>query len=269
MENQALFSKRNFFFEYLEHTDSKKTEIHYHKCYEIYYLAKGKCRYFIDKKSYLLTAGDLALIPRGVIHKTNYESENHSRFLINCSPAFIPPSVLKHFAAHPHIVRSEEQNAELREDFLAIQREYRSPDEFSEDEVRSLLARILLTVIREAKVASPLQDEVGIAEKAVSYIHGHYSESVSLKEAARLCYVSPEHLSRTFKRETGFGFNEYLNIYRLQRADTLLKEKSHLKISEIALSCGFTDSNYFSKQYKRIYHVSPTEGRKRKEEGDV
>ena len=98
-------------------------------------------------------------------------------------------------------------------------------------------------------VASP-QELVGmIVEKAVKYIHKHYADNLSLTDTAKYCYVSDEHLSRKFKKETGFGFNEYLNIYRLKKADIWLRNDPKAKISEIAINCGFNDSNYFSKVY--------------------
>ena len=68
--------------------------------------------------------------------------------------------------------------------------------------------------------------------------------------------------SRKFKKETGFGFNEYLNIYRLKKADIWLRNDPKAKISEIAINCGFNDSNYFSKVYKKVYKISPKDAKK-------
>ena len=87
-------------------------------------------------------------------------------------------------------------------------------------------------------------------------------ESVTLHDVAEHCFVSREHLSRIFKKETGFGFNEYLNIYRLKKANAILTENPKSKVSQVAVRCGFGDSNYFSKQYKKLYGVAPTRTRK-------
>ena len=86
-------------------------------------------------------------------------------------------------------------------------------------------------------------------------------EAVSLRDVAEYCYVSREHLSRIFKKETGFGFSEYLNVYRLKKADAILAENPQSKVSEVALGCGFSDSNYFSKQYKKMFGIAPTKTR--------
>jgi AraC-like DNA-binding protein len=70
-------------------------------------------------------------------------------------------------------------------------------------------------------------------------------------------FISPEHFSRIFKRETGFNFSEYLNLLRLKRAETLLRQLNTAPITQIAQSCGFNDSNYFSVQFKKLYGISP------------
>ena len=82
---------------------------------------------------------------------------------------------------------------------------------------------------------------------------------------ARMRSVSPEHLSRTFKRETGFGFNEYLTLVRLQHAELMLRDRSAKSISDIAYSCGFNDSNYFSDRFKKAYGIPPLRYRKNSE----
>jgi AraC-like DNA-binding protein len=71
-------------------------------------------------------------------------------------------------------------------------------------------------------------------------------------------------LSRTFKKETGFGFSEYLNLYRLKRADMLLRERRDMRVVDVAMQCGFNDSNYFSKVYKKMFGVSPKQAQKEK-----
>ena len=77
-----------------------------------------------------------------------------------------------------------------------------------------------------------------------------------------LLSVSAEHLSRSFKRETGFGFKEYITLLRLKNAEELLKTRKNMSISEIAFLCGFNDSNYFSDKFKRTYGISPLNFRK-------
>ena len=64
------------------------------------------------------------------------------------------------------------------------------------------------------------------------------------------------HFCRFFKAATGKTALEYINEYRVDRAQVLL-EKTSMSLSEIAESVGFDDLNYFCRLYKRIKGTSP------------
>ena len=99
-------------------------------------------------------------------------------------------------------------------------------------------------------------------EKILEYLHENFSSELSLNETAKRYSVSPEHLSRSFKKETGLGFNEYVTTIRMKHAEQLLKRSDSPSISEIALNCGYNDSNYFSKIFKSVHGVAPLKYKK-------
>lgn len=92
--------------------------------------------------------------------------------------------------------------------------------------------------------------------KAASFIEEHYMDDISLASVADELHISPEYLSRTFKKQTGTNFNNYLNNIRLQRALELLKDYE-LPVSEIAMQTGFQSPAYFSKCFKSAFGLSP------------
>lgn len=140
------------------------------------------------------------------------------------------------------------------------------PDPFSEDTIRCCVMQMLLLVVKASSHSKPLSISSPIAEHAIAYIRNHYMEPMALTDTARHCAVSHEHLSRVFKKETGFGFNEYLNLYRLKKAESLLKSGQAQSVSWVALQCGFSDSNYFSKMYKNAYGIAPSQTKKQFEQ---
>ena len=235
---------------------------HYHDNFEVYYLQKGTCWYFIGGKSYRLSVGDIALIPAGVIHKTSYDESTSSRTVLNCDVSFLPPSVRELLHRTPYFSRTEETADKVDAIFSQIRKEWEQPDAYSSDVIRALAAELFLLIARESGKAHPEKPESPIVEKATAYIRKHYMQAVTLQAVAEACFVSREHLSRIFKKETGFGFNEYLNIYRMQRANAMLTANPKAKVSQVAIQCGFNDSNYFSKQYKRMYGIAPTKSKR-------
>ncbi len=260
MESEKLIIS-DIFYEYSEKAQTIKGDTHYHNNYEIYYLTEGSCRYFIGNNSYRLTSGDIALIPRGVIHKTNYENKKRSRILLSCPESYIPLSVRKKFSKIPLFPKSIATAQKIKEIFECIEKEYRNPDEFSEDVIRFKIGELLFLIVRNYDSNSYTREKYSLINRAIGYIQNNYASNITLSQTAEHCFVSSEHLSRTFKKETGFGFREFLNIYRLKKAESILKFHPEYKIVDVALSCGFNDSNYFSKVYKQVYKVSPTQAK--------
>lgn len=250
-----------FCFEPLVDTVTRPCGIHHHDFYEVYYLIKGVCWSFVGEKSYRLTAGDIVLIPPGVIHKTNYETATYTRMLFHASEDYIPQSVRALIPRLPYLSYSPGTEQRVKALFEDIRRETVRQDEYSADIVRNKVAALLLLIARESRSQQKKQ-ESPLVERAAQYIREHYADTVTLNDVAKYCYVSREHLSRVFKKETGFGFNAYLNVYRLKKANTMLTEDKTCKISQVALSCGFNDSNYFSKIYKKAYGIAPGHSRK-------
>ncbi len=257
--------KQYFYYQAVVNTSLGESNNHYHNNYEIYYLTEGRCWYFIDKHSYLISQGDIALIPPGAIHRTSYETPTHSRKLINCGEWFVPTSVRDKILDLPSFTVTPTVRKQIEKIFTYIEKEQSAPDEFSMDTIRTQVMQLLLLIARESIKGKQKKTESPIVEKAVEYICTQYQGNITLEDIAVACYVSKEHLSRTFKRETGFGINEYLNLYRLKKADALLRDRTDLRVVDIAMRCGYNDSNYFSKVYKKMFGVSPKQTQKSEE----
>lgn len=252
--------KTYYRFQAAEDASAFPPKNHYHGDYEVYCLTGGRCRYFIGTKTYSMHPGDTVLIPPGVIHKVIYETSTHSRSLINCTLDYIPPSArtpLEGASFFPG--RSE--SAQALGDLLRKMKDANvASDSFREDTLRCLTMELFLLLARQAEQETP-SDVVSFVEKAVNHIQSRYAHKVTLSETAHYCAVSPEHLSRSFKRETGFHFSEYLNLYRLKKAETMLCAQPGKSISQVAMACGFPDSNYFSAVYKKYHGITPSQTR--------
>lgn len=242
--------------------------IHYHPDYEVYYLTEGRCRYFIHDKTYSMTAGDLVVIPPGAIHKVIYETPCHSRLLFNCTQDYVPSSVLPFLGKITHFPENADTASQITSIYRKLREAVSQPDVFSEDSIRCCVMQLFLLMAKASFHSKPLPTSSPFVEQAVSYIRANYMDRITLTDTARHCAVSSEHLSRVFKKETGFGFNEYLNLYRLKKAESLLKSGQVQSISQVALLCGFGDSNYFSGVYKKMYGIPPSQVKKQTEQAD-
>jgi AraC-like DNA-binding protein len=100
---------------------------------------------------------------------------------------------------------------------------------------------------------------------ALSYIASNYSEKLELSTAAKLCDLSRFQFSRTFKKEQGLTYRDFVIQTRIQRAAELMKRPT-LSVTEAAFMAGFNDLSYFSRVFRRQVGVSPSQYRRRESE---
>lgn len=98
------------------------------------------------------------------------------------------------------------------------------------------------------------------ADTILYYIRNHYHEKITSKTLSDLCYMSESHFCRFFKKNFGKTPLSYINEYRIEKAcERLLTTPK--SVTEIALSTGFEDINYFSRTFRKIKGMSATEFR--------
>lgn len=230
---------------------------HYHDFYEIYYMVNGSGTYFIDDKVYDIAPGDLVIVPPGAIHSTDYANKEHERVLVEFSTDIIPYVFREKLHILPNLYRHPAISKDIVAVLKDIEKEHKLSDEFSEDEVIGLIRHLLVILLRNLSSAKTVRTKDEVISEVIGYIKENYRTDITLGQLADMHFISPEHLSRTFKRETNFGFNEFITLVRLQKAEYLLKGENTLSIAEVAYECGFNDSNYFSEKFKRAYGISP------------
>lgn len=91
-----------------------------------------------------------------------------------------------------------------------------------------------------------------------SYIEAHLHENLSLFEVAKLFAVSPEHLTRLFRREKGTSFYQYVLYQRILASKEMFKTQPEMTITEIAYSLGFASSTQFGRTFKNMTGMTPT-----------
>lgn len=91
---------------------------------------------------------------------------------------------------------------------------------------------------------------------AITYIQNHYSVPVTIKEISDYVGVDRSYLCSLFKEYTGMSPINYLQNFRITRAQHMLRV-TDLPIESIALSCGYQSSEAFHKIFCKLVHMSP------------
>lgn len=92
--------------------------------------------------------------------------------------------------------------------------------------------------------------------KIVKYVDNNYNKDINLNQISSEVFLSPSYISRMFKKETGYGFTQYLTKKRVQKSKELLLDPK-CKISDVAkeLSCGNVQN--FIRMFKMYEGMTP------------
>lgn len=269
-------------YPYIMHrTNMAQTQIpwHWHEEVEFGYLEQGNLEVRTVNQTYHFHSGEGFYINPNVLASMQSDSKNPNS--IYCAHLFHPIFLSGHFKSifetkyvAPVIQDKRFDLVELH-GTTALQKTILSllqkasvlqeqPDQ--EFQIRNLFSEIWLLLISEIELLKtktlpikPMEQER--IQTMLSYIQQNYMHPISLEEIARSAAISSRECTRCFKHTIQKTPFEYLADYRIQAAEKELKNPQKT-ITEIALSCGFSNSAYFSKIFRERKGMTPGTYRK-------
>ena len=234
-------------------------QAHYHDKNELYFLEKGKTKYFIGDEIFLLEAGDMVFVPAGTFHKTDSGNEKGtSRILFSFDDEFIGENYVEKLKENKFIKIPPEKLYKIKDIVNQIEQEEKNKQTAYKEMQQLLFLQMLIIALRDSaeKNTKPLNETESLVQEIAKYISENVGEDLSLLALSLKFALSPSHLSRLFKKVTGVGLNEFINISRVTASEKLLIG-SNLSITQVATACGFNDSNYFAAVFKRLKGITP------------
>ena len=99
-----------------------------------------------------------------------------------------------------------------------------------------------------------------VAASILDYIRRNYMKEISMQDAARAMNYSDAYFCKLFKQCFDQNFTTYLTHFRMNEAKRLLQNQE-MNVKDVSALVGYSDSNYFSKVFKRITGMIPSEFR--------
>ena len=123
---------------------------------------------------------------------------------------------------------------------------------------------ILINIADSTAIRSPSDEPLyqNYVLPVIKEIERHYYMELTVDGLSGLVYITPQYLSRLFRRFLNCSTYEYLTSFRLSKAKELLITDVRLEVQEIARMTGFSDTSHFIAVFKKIAGVTPLEFRK-------
>lgn len=240
--------------------------MHCHDEIEIYYCMQGETKIIIEEKEYILTEGCLLFVSSLAMHQIIIEDETAAVFVLEFGSQLIGQKfneILKKTFTKCFIKPDEKisYRNQLLNPIQKLYYEFTKKQEGHEYAIRGYLFELYAMIIRYI----PMQEQklknlnnYQKIQKVFDLIQNEYFEDVTLKQAAEYIGYHPTAFCRYFKEITGTTFHDYLNSYRINIAMRLLEQKVH-SVNEIAVMIGIPDSKNFTRVFKKIVGMTPTE----------
>lgn len=157
------------------------------------------------------------------------------------------------------ILADHEARIDSRSDleYLPIVKTLAEAENMGSDELERWAYNKVESILNFARSNRIFRKSEGV-KNAIRYMEEKYMDPISLEDISHYIGVTPQHFSKTFREETGSNYIDWLTNLRIENAKKLLlAEKSTVK--EVCYMVGYNDPNYFSRIFKKIEGVTPTE----------
>lgn len=252
-------------------------EFHTHVYFQIYYIKKGSLTHFVEDYSSKLSAGDMFIIPPGVVHRIE-DDEGISFYSLSFMPEIIEEmSHTASFAANflhrieketcirPKITLPPKEVLRIETLVEQIYDEFQNKALAGGEIVKmytalliSLFARIYYDLSNELPIPQS-KDKNHLMLYCIDYIKLNYFKSLSIEDMLRLSALSRSDFCVRFREITGYSFLQYLNICRIKKACEHIKNGE--KITSIYSFCGYDDFSTFYRNFVKVTGVSPAQYR--------
>lgn len=256
-------------------------DAHYHDYIEILYCTDGVFEACLNGVKYTFKKGEMVVINSNEIHSVYSCGEEKNRYIVvKVLPELLYGNEQSIAEAKYYLLfmsgninqqkifpSNKIDNTDLPNAFYDIEQEFTKRKYGFELSVKLNIFRIFLYIVREYEkngnaVLSSIDENIAKHLCTVlDYMENNYADSVNMKEAAKMCFVSYNYFSKVFKKFIGKNFSEYLIDIRLRHAKKLLIS-SNIPITEIAQNTGFGTTSYFIEVFKKRTGTSPMNFRK-------
>lgn len=138
-----------------------------------------------------------------------------------------------------------------------------STDYIRDMKIHEKLSSLLVLLMEESgfELESGVEGKTAHLQAVKDYLDSHYTEKITLADLSARFFINKYYLLEIFKRQYGMGVGQYLIHLRITKSKGLLRFTDQT-LDQISYACGMNSPQYFSRMFKKVEGVSPSEYRK-------
>lgn len=253
---KGVFEKKDYFVLYGLHVRRfRGYPPMFHTHGELIYVEKGSVNICVDGKTHVLQEGEMSVVFPYLTHSYD-DAPDANALIILFDPlatafdnTFLSKKPVQFYTDGRGFYQMLSRAIELMHD----------------GKIKTAMGYIN-AVIGEFLETTQLEDVDNTSEDTVAkiliYCAEHFTENITIESVSEALYLSPSYVSKIFSQKLRYGFREYINALRINKARSLLRNPEK-RITDIMLACGFVNQSSFNRVFRSICGVSPKDYRKK------
>lgn len=241
---------------------------HWHNEWELLRILDGTMQITLDHEQYSMKPGDIVLIRGGVLHGGEpknciYECLVFDLYGIFRSLEMVKPYLRPFYrqTCLPQSFYPADNPCPATEIVNELMTAFAKKERCPELETVGGLSRLFAWIQSSGSYESlPNQENASShtnrIKPVLEYIENHYNAPLTLDNLADVAGMNPKYFCRIFRSLTHHSPVDYLNFYRIEQAAYLL-DSTDLPVTEVGNRCGFEESSYFTKVFKKYKGTTP------------
>lgn len=225
--------------------------------YQLLFISSGHVRVEIDGQPHDLAKGHMAFLKPG--HREFFQfaerTRTHHRW---CHFGWqLSPNVIEKLELMTFGVPLSKRMEHLCDLGLSLQHDPYAPETLLKHTAAAAFWEFISAQMKRDSSAQYATLPAAIT-RVQTYIVQHYAEELSLAQLSRIASVSPEHLSRLFRKYLDTTLMDYLWQVRAEQGVLYLRHTG-LSVEAIAYRCGYKTAAHFSRRIRTRYGLTPSQ----------
>ncbi|MBQ3559329.1 MAG: AraC family transcriptional regulator [Agathobacter sp.] len=232
--------------------------------FQLLYIASGKAHFHIDGEEKIVTAGHMVLYRPKEPQKYEYYGEDQTEvYWVHFTGGDVTNILRSYGLTKDKKVFYCGSDLEYKNHFRAMIQELQMGKDDYPEMLEIHLRQIFIKLHRYFNTVSKVDNNqiVEDIDQAMLYFAEHYNENICIEDYAKGHHMSTSWFIRNFKQYTGSTPMQYILSKRIYNATALLQNEQY-NITEISTIVGYDNPLYFSRIFKKIKGISPSEYRK-------